>query len=306
MPDDIGGIHCVESFERMANTLPDDMDLWIVLDLWRRAWDVDGDEIVQKLIPASYDCSLNCENDGGVSVLHICALRNHAGSCRLLLAHDGFIKSISVDSRGETALHYAAKHGNFDACKAILGSDRFVLAGVNAVSGAGRRAVEETSMHEIRDLFISSIELKSSLLWKMVSTESLDDAAVVSLIEMADPLALNYENEEGATLLHALALHNLAFACTTLLNHPEFTKANNRNHWGETPLHLGARGGLHKVCQAILSNARFNDMTIDVVCHNNATARDLAANEQIGDMIRQRKLGLNSDAKVPNLRHGGL
>jgi len=292
MPDDVGGIHCTESFARVSSSMPDDMDLWVVTDLWRRAWKLDGDKGIRKLIPASYDCTLNCENDEGITVLHVCAFRNHAGACRMLLKHQGFTKTTSVDCRGETALHYAARLGNLDACNSILESDRFTLAAVEVVSLSGGRAVDVASVPDILDLLSTSVAAKSELLWAQAFSTTSDDSKLVRLIELADPLTLNYEDGEGATLLHTLAFHNHALACTTLLTHPDFTKANNRNHLGETALHYGARSGQHQACQAILSSARFKDTTIGAVCHNNATAKDLAADEHIGDLIRQRRIGL--------------
>ncbi|KAL5007848.1 hypothetical protein ScPMuIL_016654 [Solemya velum] len=168
--------------------------------------------------------NVNCTDKCGATPLHLTALHGHEDTLILLLQNEA-IANIT-DSRGCTPLHLAAWSGNAEICNILL-SMAAVPPHINTQNNDG-----DTALH-------------------CAAQYGLSSAVVILLQNNADA---SISNLKGETPLDLAAQYGRIEALKELIKHSQVICRPVMN---QSPLHLAARNGHHKVCEALL-DAGFN------------------------------------------------
>ncbi|MEN9359971.1 MAG: hypothetical protein RL095_1506 [Verrucomicrobiota bacterium] len=207
-------------------------------------------EFISILVEAGADAKLRDKN--GRNALQESLIQPvSAGDCSgelLPISSDLF----SVDLKGRSALHEAARQGHFEALRALV----FAGSPVNAVDGDGRSALHDAAAAgkaEAVDFLIQSkadIQLldRSGRSPAMFAIRAGSPALLQSLTASKSWALLD---GKGRSLLHEAAFWGRADLMKLLLEHG--LDVNLRALDGETPLHVAARRGRVASVDALLA-----------------------------------------------------
>ena len=180
----------------------------------------------QSLVPLDVDS----KNLIGVTPLHVAAL-NNTEACSMLLKYNADVNSTT--NLGYTPLQYAAKHGQYKACKWLYILERTNVKGrpvyyINEELNINwKNCYEETALHLVIDARDGAI-MKSKKKRPFNICDDRYTKIVKFLLKMgADP---NIKNHSGDTPLHIAARYEMEYIVILLLHHNADTDMiNNRN-----------------------------------------------------------------------------
>ena len=162
---------------------------------------------------------------------------NNAGACSTLLKYKADVNSTT--HLGYTSLQYAAKHGQYKACRwlCVLESTNVKGRSVYYVNEElninWKNCYEETALH----LFINARDgaiMKSKQKWPFNKCEDRYTTIVKFLLKMGADA--NIKNHSGDTPLHMAARHEIEYIVMFLLHHN--TDADMRNSRNVTAMDL--------------------------------------------------------------------
>ena len=207
-------------------------------------------EMVISYSPVSLD--VNSKNLIGVTALHVAAFSS-TEACSMLLKYKADVNSTTT--LGYTPLQYAAKHGQYKACKKlyILESTNFKGRTVYSINEElninWKNCYEETALHlalHARDGAIMQLKKK----WPFNICEDRYTKTVKFLLKIGADT--NIKNHSGDTPLHIAARHEMEYIAMLLLHYN--ADANLRNNRNETPLDLTKNNSYHHVKDLIMLN----------------------------------------------------
>lgn len=176
------------------------------------------------------------------------------------------------DSKGRTALHYAALYGQTDVVKILLSATGVEVAIRDNMGATCLRAAFQSTHIEVVHLLLDKTEMdpdrfenggaagtatladlggRTPLLWCLENNfqhlaRRLVDKTTIELIDC--------KSADGSTALaHAISLQN-AELVTALVKRPDAEVDCQDKKWGLTPLLYAAKHGLDEVCRLVLKH----------------------------------------------------
>ena len=176
---------------------------------------------------SSVPLDVNSKNIIGITPLHVAAL-NNTEACSMLLNYNANVNSTT--NLGYTPLQYAAKHGQYKACKwlSILESKNFKgrpLYYMNEELNINwKNCYQETALHLVIDARDGAI-MKSKKKWPFNICEDRYTKIVKFLLKMGADA--NMKNHSGDTPLHIAARHEMEYIVKLLLHYNADTDLKN-------------------------------------------------------------------------------
>mmetsp|Transcript_43556 Transcript_43556/g.117474 ORF Transcript_43556/g.117474 Transcript_43556/m.117474 type:complete len:519 (-) Transcript_43556:98-1654(-) len=225
----------------------------------------------------------------GQTALHHAAVNNHAKTCEVLLealspgrftSYWTFGAVLTKDADGRSALHCAADKGSTEACRLLCKHRR---------TAALARATDEGGWTPLHCASRSGhVECSNVLLHSANSVRGLLEAAEADGRTPLHLAAMANKPQVCNALLDCWGLQRLGqgelnsflrMAYHTVVNDPALESAarsgaNMRDRHGHTALHLAARAGALKCCEALLQHPAFDaESAVDA---RGRTAADVA------------------------------
>ena len=185
---------------------------------------------------SSVSLDVNSKNFIGITPLHVAAL-NNTEACSMLLKYEANVNSTT--NLGYTPLQYAAKHGQYKACRwlCILESTNFKGQPVYYINEElninWQNCYEETALHLVINARDGAIT-KSKKKWFFNICRDRYTKIVKFLLKMGADA--NIKNHSGDTPLHIAARHEMEYIVMLLLHHN--ADADMRNNRNETAMDL--------------------------------------------------------------------
>ena len=180
----------------------------------------------QSLVPLDVDS----RNLIGVTPLHVAAL-NNTEACSMLLKYNADVNSTT--NLGYTPLQYAAKHGQYKACKWLYILERTNFKGrpvycINEELKVNwKNRYQETALHLVIDARDGAI-MKSKKKWPFNRCKDRYTKIVKFLLKMGADT--NIKNHSGDTPLHIAARNEMEYIVMLLLHYnADVDMRNNRN-----------------------------------------------------------------------------
>jgi len=203
----------------------------------------------------------------GRNILHICCMHGNLEFCAQLIELnliDLSEANLALDSKGWTALHYAAWHGNCSCVELLLkGQANSLLTDKDGYSPL-HLACESAALVPIK-LLAADIKPKLSASgWAEILTECVaivrakNDAALVAFLK-------RYEADAHSSAdpfpLHQ-AVKNADLAKVKQILNAGLCKINEKNAQGQTATHLAAQLGLEETVAFLIEQGANLDITV--------------------------------------------
>ncbi|XP_037095125.1 ankyrin repeat domain-containing protein 50 [Syngnathus acus] len=238
-------------------------------------------QVVRALLERGLD--ENHKDDMGWTPLHAAACEGHRAVCAALTERGSTARVGEMDVEGRTALILAAQEGHLGATQLLLDRrspiDHRAYDGHSALSGAlleGHGEVAKFLMRRGADTDVRDAEGRP-LLYLLVLEGRLHMSTL--LIEKGEP-PLESTDSEGRTALHVASWRGNVDVVDLLLKHG--ANPNAQDAEGRPPLHSVAWTRHADVGRRLLS-AR--TISIDLACHQGATALSIAAQQGHADVV---------------------
>ena len=206
---------------------------------------------------SSVPLDVNRKNLIGITPLHVAAL-NNTEACSMLLKYNADVNSTT--NLGYTPLQYAAKHGQYKACRwfYILESTNFKGRPVYYINEElninWQNCYEETALHLAIDARDGAI-MKSKKKWPFNICKDRYTKTIKFLLKMGADA--NIKNHSGDTALHIAARHEMEYIVMLLLHHN--ADADMRNNRNETAVDLSKNHSYPHVKDLLMLNKYYSD-----------------------------------------------
>ena len=216
-------------------------------------------EIVRLLLEAGADVHARSRNEFGNSPLHCAALHGHVEAARLLLAHGA--DPMALDAYGATPVHAVLKypHSERDALDAAL-LDLMLAYGADLITPneRGETALHWAATHGERRL-APLLQARGATL-DIYAAAGLGDIRTVDRLLAADPALVNAPGPDRMTPLHFAAYGGSPRTIARLLASGADLHARG-GWFGGTPLHAAAYVGDAEVVRLLLAHGAFANAT---------------------------------------------
>ena len=263
------------------------------------------------------------EYDNGEKLLHMLMVyEGYDKSLDLLLSKHG-IEINAKNNSGETALHYAAKYGNFSKARKLIEKG----ININAKDNSGK-----TVLHYATIYFLSSkIKRKNNKNTKPDSYYN-DIIKILELVLNKDDIDINAKDNSGKTVLHYAVEYDSISLTNKLI--AKGIDIDAKDNSGDTALHYAAKHNKIPIAVELVEkridiNAKnnsgntalhyaveHNNMSIarelvlkgiNIYAENNSgqTALDLDRYQELYNLLGPRVLGLSSDSLIDDVDKSG-
>ena len=201
---------------------------------------------------SSVPLDVNMKNLIGVTPLHVAAL-NNTEACSMLLKYNADVNSTT--NLGYTPLQYAAKHGQYEACRWLCILDSINSKGrpvyyINEELNVNwKNCYQETALHLVIDACNGTI-MKSKKKWPFNRCEDRYTKIIKLLLKMGADT--NIKNHSGDTPLHIAARCEMEYIVMLLLHYN--ADSNLRNNRNETAIDLTKNHSYPHVKDLIMLN----------------------------------------------------
>ncbi|KAI6212728.1 CBR-TRP-4 protein [Aphelenchoides besseyi] len=207
-----------------------------------------------------YKAFVNSKSKNGEAPLHLAAMNGHVNVVNLLVQeHNASVEAITLDN--QTALHFAAKHGQKEVCQKLLA----LGANPNARDDKGQTPLHLGAENDFPDVVKLFLKMKhnNNAVLTAVDHNGFTGAhiaamkgslAVVKELMMIDKAMVIHAKTKTmeATTLHMAAAGGHAKIVKILLENG--ANPEDENAHGMTALHLGARNGHVAILEAFDKN----------------------------------------------------